>query len=282
MKDELTTGLEKAVFEMVKEIATQLTIKDELTTVLEKATFEELKEIATQLTIDVKTKNTKTELISEINYWTRYYSESFIDKFYYVGSGIPYIEILKKVSNVIKLKISSNPTVDEIETKLLDYVYENLPADVKEKLEKSIEIGNMEEIKNFAKNMRSGSASGVGATAGLNMAAVQAAKYAAFQTAKAAGLGSGKALFSAVFTKGLSGIATQKALQQTAIATATRFGLMRGFLSAIAGPVGWGLLGYSIVSFAFSESYKTIIPVTIMIAQLRLIQKTESEIVIGV
>lgn len=253
-------------------------MKDELTSVLEKATFEELKEIATKLTIDVKVKNTKTELISEINYWTRYYSESFIDKFYYSGSGIPYIEILKKVSNVLKLKISSNPTVDEIETKLLDYVWEKLPDDVKEKLEKSIEIGNIEELKNAVTNMGSGSAAVIGATAGLNIAAAQAAKYAAFQTAKAAGLGSGKALFSAVFTKGLSGIATQKALQQTALVTATRFGLMRGLLSTIAGPVGWTLLGYSIVSFAFGESYKTIIPVTIMIAQLRLMQKAESEI----
>lgn len=252
-------------------------MKDELTSVLEKATFEELKDIASQLAIDIKVKNTKTELISEINYWTRYYSESFIDKFYYSGSGIPYIGILKKVSNTLKLKISSNPTVDEMETKLLDYVYENLPDDVKEKLEKSIEIAGNEEFGNFAKNIGSGSAAGIGVTAGLNIAAAQAAKYAAFQTAKAAGLGSGKALFSAVFTKGLSGIATQKAAQQTALLAAGRFGLMRGLLSTIAGPVGWALLGYSIVSFAFGESYKTIIPVTIMISQLRLMQKTESE-----
>lgn len=254
-------------------------MKDELTNVLNTANYEELLALANILSITTKDKN---QLIIDIDYWTRYYSETAFEKVYNYGGGISYIDILKKVCSCLKLKISANPTIDECEEKMLDYLISNLPEDIKKQINQDInknaiehlkETGSWKEINKLSNNavISTTTYSTVQATT------VVATKIAASQLAKAAALGTGKAYFKVLFAKGLAGVAAQKAAQNVALQSAARIGILRGILAPLSGPLGIGLILLSIGSFAFGESYSKVIPLTMMIAQLRVLKETENE-----
>lgn len=256
---------------------------DELTDVLINATYEELVEISKLLNYSegfFKEFTNKPLLLENVEYWIRYESESAFDKIYYKGSGIPYIEILKKVSKILKLKLSSSPNVSEIEEKLLEFLLNNLPDDVKGEInsvknEYLRSFGNSETMKNVTTDIVAKSSMQAVVSVGATLATQQAAKQAAIAVAS----GSSKALIKAFFAKGLVGITAQKAATQVALQSAARFGLLRTILSPIAGPLGIALLLGSIVQFALGESYSKIIPIVINIAVLRAAQEVQDEMV---
>lgn len=257
---------------------------DELNEILESSTLDELKELGKILSIDVN-KFSKDKLIIEINYWSRYYSESSFEKMYsYYGTGIPYIEMLKKVCWSLDIKLSKKPTVKECENNMLNYLVSKLPDNIKLEIESNLSKeamlaklkneGNWQEIKNISSN----ASSSIATSAAVKAGAIVASEIAAIQATKAAALSTaGSAYFKILFTQGFAGIAAQKAAQQLALQSAARAGILRTVLAPLAGPLGVGLILLSIGSFMFGESYSKIIPFTMMIAQLRVLRETEKE-----
>lgn len=173
----------------------------------------------------------------------RLFGGNTIANFFRGGEGVSYREVVCDVADLLHVSYDENASVEEIETATLAKVFDEMPAEEKEKIVKELGLTVVP----------------VGASATLMLQMLL--KMGGFATYK----------FAVIIANTLSRFLIGRGLSLAANATLTKA------VSVAIGPVGWGVSLLWLANDLAAPSYRTTVPCVLHIAVLRQKQKNALE-----